>query len=65
LREATLEQIKDARVVPDEVAEDLFAVLEQYRATIKNNVEGNGEGDKGSEGGSEDESGSKGNSNGE
>jgi excinuclease ABC subunit C len=58
LREATLEQIKDARVVPDEVAEDLFAVLEQYRATIKNNAEGDGESH--SEGNGEGESGSNG-----
>lgn len=30
LKEATLEEIKEARVVPDEVARELYAVLQQY-----------------------------------
>ncbi len=30
LREASLDELKEAHIVPDDVAEDLFAVLEQY-----------------------------------
>ena len=38
LRAATLEEVKAARVVPEEVAEELVAVLAQYNA--KSNPEG-------------------------
>ncbi|MEG1397676.1 MAG: excinuclease ABC subunit UvrC, partial [Raoultibacter sp.] len=34
LKAATLEEIKDAHVVPDEVAEELYAVLQQYNETM-------------------------------
>lgn len=35
LRSATLEQIKEAKILPEEVAEDLAAVLEQYNSKLE------------------------------
>lgn len=40
LKAASLEDIKERRIVPEEVAEDLFAVLQQYNETSKKKIEG-------------------------
>ena len=39
LRSATLEQIKDAHVVPDAVAEDLYLILRGYNDDVKESIE--------------------------
>ena len=38
LREATLQDIMDAHVVPDDVAREVYAVLRQYNDTRKNST---------------------------
>ncbi|MEF9841965.1 MAG: excinuclease ABC subunit UvrC [Raoultibacter sp.] len=39
MREASLQEIKDAHVVPDEIAEELYAVLQQYNEMTTNAVQ--------------------------
>ena len=45
LKEATLEDILDAKVVPAEVAHELHAVLQQYNSQAKNEMVVGGEGE--------------------
>lgn len=41
LKSASLDEIKEAKVIPSEVAEDLYAVLQQYNTSNNNNLSTN------------------------